>query len=71
MLDTATLNDSQQQQLTTSQAARKLGLSESMTRLLADRGVLPCARIGVIRVFNVNDVERVRAARQAADQHGG
>jgi excisionase family DNA binding protein len=58
-------------QITTSRAARVLELSENMVRVLADRGQLPCTRVGSLRVFNLDDVLRVRAARAArgSDRH--
>ena len=49
--------------LTTSMAARMLELSENSVRNLADRGQLPCERIGRLRVFDLADIVRVRMAR--------
>jgi excisionase family DNA binding protein len=68
-MDLATYNDTEQ--ITTSRAARTLGLSESMVRVLADRGQLPCTRVGSLRVFNLADVLRLRAARGAGIQEFG
>ena len=44
-------------------AARMLELSENAVRNLADRGQLPCERIGRLRVFDLADIVRVRMAR--------
>jgi len=65
MLQTATvLNETEQ--LTTSRAARLLELSEGMVRHLANRGQLPCIRVGSLRLFALRDVLRIRAARAEA-----
>lgn len=61
MQQTATINETEQ--ITPSRAARVLELSEGMVRLLADRGQLPCTRVGSLRLFNLRDVLRVRALR--------
>jgi DNA-binding transcriptional MerR regulator len=45
--------------------ARTLGVSESRVRQLSDAGRLPCMRIGGggLRIFLVEDVERLRTIR--------
>jgi excisionase family DNA binding protein len=51
--------------LTTSRAARELGLAENTIRHLADSGVLPCKRAGRLRLFVRGDVLRLRELRAA------
>jgi excisionase family DNA binding protein len=52
--------------VTVSTAARLLGVSEGTVRSLANRGALRCRWILGQRVFDVADIERVRAERQRA-----
>jgi excisionase family DNA binding protein len=59
--------------LTTSEAARELEVSEGTVRRLEERGTLTAFRVGAnrSRVFNGEQVERVkRARRQASDAAG-
>ena len=53
--------------VTVSYAARMLELSEGAVRALADRGALRCTRLssGGLRLFDRNDVLRLRAQRTA------
>ncbi len=61
MLHTAIPVDTEH--LTVAPAARLLGVAEGTVRQLADRGRLPCTRIGTLRVFAVADVLALRTAR--------
>jgi excisionase family DNA binding protein len=58
--------------MTSSDAARILGLSSDMVRLLARRGALPIAArtIGGVRLFRREDVERVARDRAGAASGG-
>lgn len=50
--------------LTTSVAARQLGVAEGTVRLMAQRGELPALRLSSgMRVFRREDLERVRNER--------
>jgi len=52
--------------LTTSSAARELGVAEGTVRLMERRGVLPAVRLSSgMRIFRRVDVERVAAQRKA------
>ena len=48
-----------------SHAARLLGVSEAMIRVLADNNRLPCLRVQSLRWFNRGDVMRLRDERLA------
>jgi DNA-binding transcriptional MerR regulator len=48
-----------------SRAARLLGLSAAMVRVLADSGRLPCIRLERERFFNESDVLKLRDERTA------
>jgi hypothetical protein len=48
-----------------SHAARLLGISEGMVRVLADTNRLPCLRVEAQRWFNTADVLKLRDARIA------
>ena len=49
--------------MTTSTAARLLGCSEGLVRLLADRGELPCRKIDRLRLYSRADVLLLLARR--------
>ncbi len=49
--------------LTTSEAARLLGLSAERVRQLADSGILPCKRTALGRLFDPKAVDAVAASR--------
>lgn len=51
------------ERISTSAAARLLEVSENSIRHLADRGELPCVRVGLFRTFCVADVLKLRAER--------
>ena len=51
------------ERISTSAAARLLEMSENSIRHLADRGELPCIRVGSFRTFNVADVLELCQAR--------
>jgi len=53
--------------LLTSEVARRLGCSEQCVRSLERRGVLQAMRTANgVRIFDADDVERVREAREQA-----
>ena len=47
---------SNDEQMTVSHAARLLGVSEQLVRVLANSGRLPCQRISGMRIFTKRDV---------------
>lgn len=49
--------------ISVSEAARLLGCSESLVRILADRGEIPTIRINRHRLFLRANVDQVRAQR--------
>lgn len=51
--------------ISTLEAARRLGCSETLVRKLADAGKLPCERTVLGRIFRVEDVDRLAAERRA------
>jgi excisionase family DNA binding protein len=54
------------EQVTTSEAARLLRVSESLVRQLERNGHLPATRTGTgMRIFIRSDVERLAVAREA------
>ena len=62
-METTPITNTATQRITTSMAARMLELSENSIRNLADRGQLPCERIGRLRIFDLADIVRVRMVR--------
>lgn len=58
--------------LTTSEAARVLGLSEAQTRRLGDAGEIPTLRTARgLRVYDRDAVERLRAKRAQLQERSG
>ena len=56
--------------LTTSHAARAIGVSEGSVRHMAAKGELPFVRTASgLRLFDVQDVRRVRKARTLTGTH--
>lgn len=51
------------EEMTVSPAARLLGVSEAMVRVLADSGELPCRRVDRLRLFTRQDVLQLLARR--------
>lgn len=52
----------------TAAAARVLGVSEGRVRQLAGSGTLPTIKTPLGRLFDVRDVDALRAQRQAATE---
>jgi hypothetical protein len=59
------------QALTTSQAARWLGLSAERVRQLSDRGDLACQRTPLGRLYEPDELVRFAAARNVTNADSG
>ena len=62
---TANFDTPDEMLMTTSRAARLLGVSEQMVRVLANQAQLPCSRISGMRIFSRRDVLHLLEQRSA------